>query len=346
MRALVLGAIFLAILVPGAASADTGPIKHWGTFPGREVRAISFRDNFGDAYYAVVQGRDGHVYMRGRWELYRLLDDAGHFEVVMQTGDCSGPYEAQGVDLRTRVPMAVCDRGAEIIVFVTQGYHRHFRVPLPEWVGTAEPTRGDRRYLTSVVSAGDGGYWFAYGEVGGIGRVFPSGRATLLHLKGFGAIESLAAVGNDAYAIDERCRVLHLHGTVIAARYGAACGSGQSVFDMSVVATADGAVWALGGRSGVIVRYGPDGSRRRWDLKMSADGVVVSRDGTAYVLGASWTVNDGHLIAAIRPHGMPDVRVLPMSDTGTIAVDGRDRIWITAPFEHGAALIAPKGTWR
>jgi len=58
------------------------------------------------------------------------------------------------------------------------------------------------------------------------------------------------------------------------------------------------------------------------------------------------TVNDGHLIAAIRPHGMPDVRVLPMSDTGTIAVDGRDRIWITAPFEHGAALIAPKGTWR
>lgn len=346
-RLALIVALLAGLIVPGTARADIGPVKHWGTFPDREVRAVSFRGGYNDANYAVVQGRDGLRYLRGRWELARMLDDAGHYRDLIETDDCSGNFEAQGVDLRTGVPAPLCDRAADVIVWVTKEYHRHFHAPLPRWTGPPKPTPGDERYLTSVVAAGTDGYWFAFGEVGGVGRLYRSRPAHLLHLSGFGRIEGLAASGEDAYAIGERCRVARLRGTAIVERYGESCGDTVSGrYDKTIVATSDGAVWGLGGTSGVVMRFAPGGTRTRWVLPMSAQAVVVARDGTAYVLGSSKTMSFRYLIAAIRPHRPPDVRVLPMQDAGTMSIDDEDRIWITAPNEHGAAVIAPKGTWR
>jgi hypothetical protein len=80
---------------------------------------------------------------------------------------------------------------------------------------------------------------------------------------------------------------------------------------------------------------------------MYADDVAATRDGTAYVLGSSARQWPSHsMIATIAPHGPPIVRRLPMQNAQSIAVDGRDRIWITNVYDHAAAMISPPGASR
>ena len=49
------------------------------------------------------------------------------------------------------------------------------------------------------------------------------------------------------------------------------------------------------------------------------------------------------LVAAIAPGRKPDVRILPMDDVGSIAIDARDRLWTTVPSAHAVAVISPAG---
>jgi hypothetical protein len=347
-RGLVAFSALLAFVGFGTPRADAGPVKHWETFPGREVRAVSLRGNAmgSEPGYAVVQGRDGHVYIRGRYGLYRVLDDDGANVQIADTVECGGPIESQGADTRSLVPRAICDRGA-VIILVSATSHKHLQAALPRWTGPARPTRGDNRYLTSVIPADGGGYWFAFGAVHGVGHSWPSGRSEVRYVPNVDEIAAIAAAGSRLYFIDTSCRVGRWNGLSPVLLERLPCT--PNAYAATVVATRDGAVWALSGTntSGVAVRYGADGSRRHWKLPMSATGVAVARDGTTYILGTLQTASIFNAaIAVIPPSGKLDIRSLPMQDTGTLAIDGHDRIWITAPFEHGAALIAPKGTWR
>ncbi len=369
MRCIAAVATSIAFIVAAAAPAAAGPVKHWGTFPGREVRAVAFR---GDAMgsepsFVAVQGRDGYVYLRGRFGLYRVLALDGSSERVADTSHCSGWFESQGADTRSFVPRAICDRASEIIIAVSTALHLHVRTPAPDWSaaipkveicgydqpagGTPSPVtcRRDSRFLTAVVPAAGGGYWFANGMVGGIGRVWPSGRAAVAPLAGFRRILSVAARGEDVYLIDERCRFGHVRGLTLVDSHRIGGRGCHGYFpSASVVATGDGALWALGSSSGIVERYGGDGSHRAWTLAMIPAGVAVSRDGTAYVLGYTREASlrfARPAIAAIAPHRVPQVRLLPMGHVGmmSIAIDARDRLWISDPLWHAAALISPTG---
>jgi hypothetical protein len=331
-------------LSAGAALADAGPVKHWGTFPGHEVRAVAMRGwRFGgENLYSAVQGRDGHVYVRGRLYLYRVLDDDGRIEPVADTSECSGGAESHGVDDRTRVPRAICTRAAQIIV-ASATWHQHIRVPTPAWsgaFGSPGQYRVDNRYLTSVVPAAGGGYWFGFHVPGAVGRVWPSGRAVLRRVQGLGQVRSIVALGDDVYVADDQCRVAHLRGFALLDRRDNDCSSYWIRY--AVTQTADGAVWILNPADGTVERRGHNGARARWKLRMRPASVAVTRDGTAYVLGV--TVDGGRphpTIAVIAPGHTPQIRVLPMLSAETIATDGRDRIWISDPIDHAFAVIAP-----
>lgn len=350
MRAPYLAAAACAALfVAGAVlRADAGPVKHWGTFPGREVRALALRGYvFGaEPSYTTVQGRDGYVYLRGRFGLYRVLDADGTVRRVADTSQCGGWTESHGADLRTLVPRAICSRASEIIV-ASSRVHVHLRMPVPttpDAFSTVGTYRVDERFLTDVVPADDGGYWFAYGDARTVGRSGP-GVARLLHLDGLGRVRGIAVRGGDLYVVDDKCTLGHVRAMelVEAARFDAVCR--PSGIGPPLVSTRDGAVWVLHGP--FVERIGPDGCRRDWRLGMFASGVAVTRDGTAYVLGSTSLTYTAHpVVAVIPPHGLPDVRVLPMRSVGHIAVDGRDRIWISDPGDHGAAVIAPAGAWN
>lgn len=338
----LLAPVFAAI---ATACADAGPIKHWGTFLGREVRALSFGGSglAGEPRFTAVQGRDGYVYIRGPFGMYRVLDDTGRNEQVADNAGCTGWYKLTDVDLRSANPRAICNSPGEIIV-TTLTYLRHWPVPEPSWIGGVDETNRDTGSLTNVLTADDGGFWFAYGPARGIGRVWTSGRAELRHYPGVGAITSVAAAGDDLYFVDDECVFGRLHGLTLIASHAVPCDHG----DASGVATTDGAVWVLGGATGVVARYGRDGSHRSWRLALDATGVAVSRDGTVYVLGyqptATWKSHP--MIAVIAPGHKPDLRILPTLDVGSIAIDARDRLWISAPHAHGATVVAPKGAWN
>ena len=329
----------------GAARVGAGPVKHWGTFPGREVRAVAIRgDRFGgENRYSAVQGRDGYVYVRGRLFLYRVLDDAGRTEAVAQTWACSGWFESQGVDDRTRVPRALCTRAAQIIV-ASATRHQHIRVPTPEWDGAFTYTgryRVDYRYLTSVVPAAGGGYWYAFDVPGAVGRVRPSGQAVLRRIPGLGRVHSIAAAGDDLYAADDQCSVAHVRGLVLVERHRYDCSSPNS-YRFALATTSDGAVWILNPADGSVERHGPHGERARFTLPMSPTSVAVAHDGTAYVLGIPPGGHGVHPTLAVIARGVaPKVSLLPMLDADTIAIDGRDRIWISDPHDHAFAVIAP-----
>ena len=337
--------VLVLVLAGGAALADAGPVKHWGTFPGREVRAVAFRgERFGgENRYSAVQGRDGYVYVRGRLSLYRVLDADGRTEPVAETWACSGWFESQGIDDRTRVPRAICTRAAQIIV-ASATRHEHIRVPTPAWTGAFTSSgqyRIDNRYLTSVVPAAGGGYWYAFAVPGAVGRVWPSGRAMLRHVPGLGTVHSIAAAGEDVYAADDQCIVAHLHGLVLVELHRYDCASPYG-YRFAVVTTSDGAVWILDPADGGVERRGSHGERARFTLPMSPTSVAVARDGTAYVLGLPPGGRGLHpTIAVIAPGAAPKVSVLPMLNAETIAIDGRDRIWISDPLDHAFAMIAP-----
>ncbi len=338
-------ALVCAFASASASRAGAGPIKHWGTFPGRDVRALSFSGGGigAEPKFTALQGRDGYVYIRGRFGLYRILDDTGRNVQIADTSRCGGWYKSADVDVRGTVPRAICNSAGRIIETSTT-YHRSWRVPVPSWLGGVDETNRVTASLTEVIAADDGGFWYAYGKARGIGRVWPSGRAVLRRYPGVGAITSIAAAGDDLYFVDDECVLGRLHGLALVVSHAVPCGGG----DAQVVATSDGGVWTLGGRSGAVERYGRDGSHRSWRLSMDPTGVAVSRDGTAYVLGyqqpVSWKSQP--VIAVIAPGRKPDLRLLPTSDAGSIAIDGRDRLWISAPRAHGATVIAPKGAWN
>ena len=345
-RSIVAVASVLALaLVTSAACADAGPVKHWGTFPGREIRAVAIRgERFGgENRYTAVQGRDGYVYVRGRLFLYRVLDEDGRTEPVAETWACSGWFESQGIDDRTRVPRAICTRAAQIIV-ASAARHEHIRVPAPAWTGAftyAGRDRVDNRYLTSVVPAAGGGYWYAFAVQGAVGRIWPSGRSTLRHISGLGMVHSIAAAGADLYAADDQCRVAHLRAMTLLEMRQYDCASHYG-YGFAVVKTSDGAVWTLNPIDGRVERRGPHGERAVFTLPMSPTSVAVARDGTAYVLGVPLGGRGIHpTIAVIAPGIAPKVSVLPMLNAATIAIDGRDRIWISDPLDHAFAVIAP-----
>jgi hypothetical protein len=337
--------VLAVVLVTGAARADAGPVKHWGAFPGREVRAVAIRgERFGgENRYNAVQGRDGYVYVRGRLFLYRVLDEDGRTEPVAETWACSGWFESQGVDDRTRVPRALCARAAQIIV-ASATRHQHIRVPTPEWAGAftnAGQYRIDNRYLTSVVSAAGGGYWYAFAVPGAIGRVWPSGRTTLRRIPGLGTVHIIAAAGDDVYAADDQCNVARLRGLVLVERHRYDCSLPYG-YRLAVVTTSDGAVWILNRADGTVERRGLHGERARFTLPMGPTSVAVARDGTAYVLGVPQGGRGAHPTIAVIARGVaPQVSVLPMLNAATIAIDARDRIWISDPLDHAFAVIAP-----
>ena len=344
MRRSVVAAAAVLAVVAGAARAGAGPVKHWGPFPGREVRALAMRgDRFGgETRYDAVQGRDGYVYVRGRLGLYRVLDDGGRIEDVADTAQCSGWTESHGVDDRTRVPRAICTRAAQIIV-ASATRHRHVRVGTPGWPGAFRYVGRDRlddRYLTTVVPANGGGYWYGFAVPGAVGRVAPSGRAELHRIPGLGPVTSMVAAGDDVYVTDG-CRVVHLRGFAVIDQRDYDCLPSWN--HATLTQTSDGAVWVCNPGDGVVERRGRGGARSEWKLRMSPASVAVTRDGTAYVLGLTGGGDQrAHpTIAVIAPGSAPQIRVLPMLGAETIAVDGRDRIWISDPLDHAFAVIAP-----
>ena len=337
-------AIVAAFSLASSRTSDAGPVKHWGTFPNHEVRSIALRgDELGaEPSFTVVQGRDGYVYVRGRFGLYRLLDDVGNYQRVADTSQCSGYFESYGVDNRSSVPRALCSRASQIIIAGSSD-HVHIQTPVPGWNGSI--VRGgyvmDYRYLTAVLPAGGGGYWFSYGMAGGVGRVTPSGPSVLRHYGALGKIHSMVAIGEDVYVASGACSVTHIRRWRVLDAHDFECGEFWPRERLAV--GADQSVWALGGTSGKLERWGRDGSHARWKLAMIPLAVAVAHDGTAYVLGLERSDFRGHpLIALIVPGRRPEIRTLPMSEVGTMAVDGRDRLWITVPSAHSVALIAPK----
>jgi hypothetical protein len=258
----VLAAASAMVLSFGVAQpARAGPVKHWGMFPGREVRAVAIRgERFG--------------------------------------GENRGQY------------------------------------------------RVDNRYLTSVVPAAGGGYWYAFAVPGAIGRVWPSGRAVLRRIPGLGPVNRIAAAGEDVYAADDRCQVAHVRDLVLLELRQYDCSQPYG-YRLAVVNTSDGAIWILDAGGGTVERRGPRGERSRVTLPMSPMSVAVAHDGTAYVLGVPLAGRGAHpTIAVIAPGAAPQVRVLPMLDAATIAIDGRDRIWISDPTDHAFALITPTARHR
>ena len=297
----------------------------------------------GENRYTAVQGRDGYVYVRGRLFLYRVLDANGRTDPVAETWACSGWFESQGIDDRTRVPRAICTRAAQIIV-ASATQHEHIRVVTPAWTGAFRYVGGyrlDNRYLTAVVPAAGGGYWYAFAVQGAIGRVWPSGRSTLRHIPGLGTVHSIAAAGEDVYAADDRCRIAHLRAMALLELHQYDCSS-RYEYGFAVVKTSDGAIWILNPADGWVERRGPHGERALFTLPMSPTSVAVARDRTVYVLGVPLGGRGIHpMIAVIAPGIAPKVSVLPMLNAATIAIDARDRIWISDPLDHAFAVIAP-----
>lgn len=338
-----------ALAVAGAVTArgDSGPVKHWGTFPGGEVRSVAIRgDAFGgERYYSAVQGRDGFVYVRGRLGLYRVLDDEGRNERIARTSECSGLFESQGVDDRRPVPLAICDRAADIIAIVSPARHEHVRVPAPAWEGSiryAYGARLDNRYLTSVVSAAGGGYWYGFAAPGAVGRVWPSGRAETRRILGLGMVTGIATAGSDLYVADDACHVAHLRGLtpVVVRIYSCR----HDVRSTIVARTTDGAAWVLNESDHVVERFAPDGTQRHWVLSVTPTAVAVTSNGTAYVLGRTSDEWRGHPAIAVIARGhAPEARVLPMLNADGIAADARDRLWIGTADDHAFAVITPKG---
>jgi hypothetical protein len=365
--------VAFAVFAATRTSADTGPVKHWAAFPGRDVRAVSFRgDPMGaEPSYRAVAGRDGLTYLRGRFGLYRLLGDDGRYEKVADTGQCSGWSESHGADAYVRVPAAVCSRASTIIVAMPT-WHKHIRTPAPNWpdaFASIGRYRVDERYLTAVIADADG-YWFAYGAAGGYGYMPRSGRGATLwdvsriegaRARGMRRFDAFGHVGGDAYVVspctglrfDRRTRrligdagtyVIGLRaGRVVARRRYPCLG-----YEFSAIRPApDGSLWiAIGGAKRVEhVRANGFAS---FTVGMVPRDVAVTKDGTAYVLGLDRFSNSvdgrGHpVVGIIAPNGRPDVRTLPMTEADSISIDGSDRIWIAAASIHAAALVSARG---
>lgn len=292
----------LVLIAASGGAAEAGPIKH---------------------SYTVVDGRDGYVYLRGHFGLHRVLDADGKNERVADTSECSGYTESHGVDARGWVPVAICSRASHIILAASK-WHRHILTPVPTWPAAVRIQyrhRFDERYLTQVVTAADGGYWFAYGNASGLGRRWPNGQASLRDI-GFGPIGSMAVDGDDVYVADWSCRIARFHRLMLAETRNYYC---RSYYALSSFAVARDAVWIGAGSTGVVERRGRDGSHKRWTLSMIVSGLAIARDGTGYVLGYSGMTYAGHpMIAIIAPGRAPILAQLPMRAVGTIAVDRRD----------------------
>ena len=333
-------AIVLASMLV-ASQATAGPVKHWAIFPGRTVRAIALRGDqlSSEPRFFVAEARDKNIYIRGVFGLYRLLDDQGHYARVAYTGDCAGYSEAHGADLRGSLPRAICSRAADIILVGGQR-NVHIRTPAAFWPPSLDRySRGDRRFLTAVTPAIGGGYWFGYATPGAIGRVRSTGRSESRHFVGVGSIKAMAALGHDVYVVDDDCNFGRIRSWRLIETWQNECR--RSWPNNAFNVTRDGAVWMTGGSS--LERRDQSGGRRRWQLAMSATGVAVTRDGTAYVLGYRASgAKVPHPALGVISRGVPTVRTLPMTDVGSIYVDDRDRIWITDPYDHAVALISPQ----
>ncbi|HEY4440792.1 MAG TPA: hypothetical protein VGN14_10060 [Candidatus Elarobacter sp.] len=320
-------------------------MKHWAIFPGRTVRAISFRglQIGGENRFHVVQGRDGRLYVRGRLGLYRITD-SGANERLEDTSECSGRAESQGADTRTPLPRAICAR-ANVIILAAPSWHRHIAA-IPPWWPAGFATRGgyrfDDRYLTAVIPADNGSFWIAFGALHAVGRVDAGGTTTLRLVTGIGSIRSMAVLGDDVYLAGERCAVAHLRGLTIVERIKGGCVSAARWRTVSAV-SAGGATWLLYPDGAVVARSRR--GERRWKLPFWPVSVAVTRDGKAYVLGPKDIRRWGHpMIAMLPPAGKARIDNLPMEEADAIDVDGRDRLWIADWLDHAAALVAAPGS--
>ncbi len=205
--------------------------------------------------------------------------------------------------------------------------------------------RADARELTDIAPSDGGGYWFAYGRAKTVGHVGGRLGTHSVHLAGLRELRAVAPLGSDLLVDDGACVLgrIDAFALVEAAQYDAPCAEPRP--SPPLTATSDGAVWLLDAPHS-IVRIDPDRTRRAWPTSYYPRGVAVARDGTAYVLAMdamSWQA--GYVVIAIPRDGEPQVRTLPMRSAASIAVDGRDRIWITDPRDHAAIVVAPPGAW-
>lgn len=165
----------------------------------------------------------------------------------------------------------------------------------------------------------------------------------LRHVEGLDRIRSVAAIGEDVYAMDDRCRVAHLRDLALLAIDVFDRGCTQAHWQSDRIdAGADGAAWLIG--AGLVERRPLAGRQNRWKIAITATDVAVARDGTAYVVGVAPSDRSGRaMLAVLAPGRAPIVRVLPEFNVESIAIDGRDRIWLGVPFWHAAVLVSPRG---
>jgi hypothetical protein len=323
-------AVALAVFI-GGDSVAAGPIKHWGTFPGRDVRAIAFR---GDAIGAnrvleAVQGRDGFIYLRGRWGTYRVLDAEGRWQQVGLGNVCAGG----GIDTSTWVPSLVCTRGNEIVRASVTGSTR-LRVSRLSSIPVAE--------LSAAIPVSSGGWWFAYGDASALGFRSPTGRSIIRRFPALGPIADLAATGSDLYALLARCRLARFHALALIDLVDLPCSQGGSLLPPWLIQSS-GSVWVLMGSS--VQRIDTGNVRRTWSLPIRPLDVAVDREGRGYVLGVTSDARRHPALTTIEADGRTETSLLPMHDVAGIMIDARDRIWIGVPDWHAFAVIAPKGTW-
>ncbi len=332
-------AVSVALLLSFAAPqrADAGAIKHWGTFPGREVRAVAFRgaEMGANPGLGVVPGRDGYVYVLGKWGVYRVLDADGRWQKVLTPAACAG---GGAVDVSTWIPSLVCARNGRLVRERAGGRVERFPIPRPRWAGASDVYSSDYDVVTGIFPGRDGAIWFAYGYARGIGYRDAAGHTTLWHVAGLSVVRHVEVLGDDVYLADESCRVAHVRASGLVGVEEFHCDRSNTVVAMR--RTKD-MLWLVFGND--VVSIDRRGRRQRRRLPISAQSIAVDRGGTTYVLGAD---DRGHAaIATIDPHGSIESRTLPMQYPDSIAFDQRGRLWIGVSFWRAFAVVAPKGAW-
>ncbi|HEV3089609.1 MAG TPA: hypothetical protein VGX96_20575 [Candidatus Elarobacter sp.] len=323
IRAALAVAPVLALLLSSAQRADAGPIKHWGTFPGREVRAIAFRGNEmgAEPYLAVIPGRDGYIYLRGKGTLYRVLDANGRYERIPTPASC--PFGT--VDASMWVPGVICEREAE-----------RSKLPRPSWRDDRDPYASDYHILTHSVRLPNGSLWFAYGYARGLGYRDAAGRTVLRRISGLAVVRGVKVFGDDVYLTDDACTVTHLRRFVVVDMQRFGCNG-----SVGMVTVRD-SLWIA--RDGELVRIGRGGNRTHVRLPFYPMSIAADRHGTTYVLG-SMGDRQHPAIATIDARGRVETRILPMQYADSLVIDRRDRIWIGVSWWRAFAVVAPKGAW-
>jgi hypothetical protein len=316
-------------------------VKHWASFPGWDVRAVAMRGDEmgGEKFYAIVPGRDGWIYLLGSGGLYRLLDSNGGYKSAIPLQYC-----ARGTaDASTWVPSVVCLHRDGRITRVGIRGGEDFLVPRQSSAGTNDSSRLEYGILTAATPRAGAGWWFSYGYARAFGSLDAAGHARLARLAGVGIIRQIAPLGDSIYVSDDACHVARLRNLIPKSIESVGCGRrygiprlktiGRSVYALAPVS------WTAGG---IVVRYASEGSRQNWIVPLVPIDVAQDSRGQAYVLGfeGDWR-NARYFVARLGRDGRALAQRLPVDEAGSIAIDARDRIWLTAPLNHSLIVLSP-----